>query len=276
MNAKPPPTPNDARQHALADGRLPPGEAERLSAGLDAATRERVDAWEHQRRLLSGLHDDWLERPMTDSLLQSADHLAQAYARQRRRTAWGGAVAAWLLAFGLGWGLHGSGMNGATLASATPSSSMAFAHQAAVAYAVYQPEVRHPVEVTAAQQDHLVQWLSKRLERPITVPHLQDLGFELMGGRLLPGGNGARAQFMYQGANGARVTLYLGALDSALAPGAGSSVAAFQFRTEGAVSSFYWIDHGFGYALSGELPRQVLQALAMDAYHQIGAAQPAS
>ena len=53
-------------------------------------------------------------------------------------------------------------------------------------------------------------------------------------------------------------------------------MAAFQFRTEGAVSSFYWIDHGYGYALSGELPRQVLQALAMDAYHQIGAAQPAS
>lgn len=275
MNPRHPPTTDDTSQHALADGRLPPGEAGRLSAGLDAEARERVDAWERQRMLLSGLHDDWLERPMTHPLLQSADHLAQAYARQRRWTAWGGAAAAWLLAFGLGWGLHGRWMDGTFLASADPASSMLFVHQAAVAYAVYQPDLRHPVEVTAAQQDHLVQWLSKRLARPITVPHLQDLGFELMGGRLLPGGNGARAQFMYQDANGARVTLYLGALDATLAPDAGSSVAAFQFRTEGAVSSFYWIDHGFGYALSGELPRQALQALATDAYHQISTAQPA-
>jgi anti-sigma factor RsiW len=35
-----------------------------------------------------------------------------------------------------------------------------FVRQAAVAYAVYQPEQRHPVEVAADQQEHLVQWLS--------------------------------------------------------------------------------------------------------------------
>ena len=43
---------------------------------------------------------------------------------------------------------------------------------ALVAYAVYAPEVRHPVEVAATQQEHLVQWLSKRLGRPLKVPDL--------------------------------------------------------------------------------------------------------
>ncbi len=53
------------------------------------------------------------------------------------------------------------------------------------------PEVRHPVEVTAAQQDHLVQWLSKRVGRPLKVPVLAAEGYELVGGRLLSGDGGA-------------------------------------------------------------------------------------
>ncbi len=137
-----------------------------------------------------------------------------------------------------------------------------------MAHAVYQPEQRHPVEVTAAQQEHLVQWLSRRLERPLTVPHLQDQGYELVGGRLLPGGSGARAQFMYQNAAGQRITLYLGALEQAQAE-------AFHFYGDGAVSSFYWVDRGFGYALSGALPRPALQALATAVYQQLSAAPPA-
>ena len=73
-----------------------------------------------------------------------------------------------------------------------------FVRQAAGVHAVYQPEQRHPVEVGAARQDHLVQWLSKRLGRPLKVPVLSTQGFELVGGRLLPGDASARAQFMYQ------------------------------------------------------------------------------
>ena len=38
--------------------------------------------------------------------------------------------------------------------------------RAARAHLVYSPEVRHPVEVEAKEKDHLVKWLSKRLDRP--------------------------------------------------------------------------------------------------------------
>lgn len=263
MNSpRPPLPPNGAELHALVDGRLPPEHAERLRTSLDARTREEADDWERQRALLRTLHADWLERPVPDALRQAADQLQDTHDGRSRWALWGGIAASWVLAFGLGWGLHGPWGGGATLAVAPSSPPLRFAQQAAVAHAVYQPEQRHPVEVTAAQQDHLVQWLSKRLARPLTVPHLQAQGFDLVGGRLLPGGSGARAQFMYQDTAGKRITLYLGALEDAQAE-------AFHFYSQGPVSGFYWVEHGFGYALSGELPRPALQALATAVYQQL-------
>lgn len=87
-----------------------------------------------------------------------------------------------------------------------------------------------------------------------------------MGGRLLPGDTGARAQFMYQNAAGERVTLYLGAL-AAGQPGATDT--AFRFDPDGPVPCFYWTDGGFGYALSGALPRAALLGLATAVHPQL-------
>ena len=67
--------------------------------------------------------------------------------------------------------------------------------RAARAHMVYSPEVRHPVEVEAKEQEHLVKWLSKRLDMQLRVPLLTGEGFELLGGRLLPGVDGPVAQF---------------------------------------------------------------------------------
>src|SRR2546423_310715 len=59
--------------------------------------------------------------------------------------------------------------------------------RAARAHLVYSPEVRHPVEVDAKEQEHLVKWLSKRPRLPLPIPKLASQGLELLGGRLLPG-----------------------------------------------------------------------------------------
>jgi anti-sigma factor RsiW len=90
-----------------------------------------------------------------------------------------------------------------------PSQAPAFARLADVAYAVYSPEVRHPVEVGAPDEAHLTSWLSMRLGQPLSVPSLQEYGYTLVGGRLLPGETGPAAQFMYEDQAGARVTLYV-------------------------------------------------------------------
>jgi len=149
-------------------------------------------------------------------------------------------------------------------ASADPAG---LAHRAAVAYAVYSPEVRHPVEVGADQQEHLVAWLSKRLGAPLHTPQLQSLGYELIGGRLLPGQSGPVAQFMYHDAGGQRLTLYVSTeqrnqLDS-----------GFRFAQEGQVGVFYWIDGKFGYALSAAIGKQALGKIADAVYAQL---EPAS
>ena len=72
---------------------------------------------------------------------------------------------------------------------------------AITAYRTYSVEVRHPVEVDAGQEVHLLQWLSKRLGRQLIVPDLTSAGFRLMGGRLLPAEDGPAAQFMYENGN---------------------------------------------------------------------------
>lgn len=135
--------------------------------------------------------------------------------------------------------------------------------RAARAHLVYASEVRHPVEVDASQQEHLVKWLSKRLGVDLKVPVLAKEGFELLGGRLLPGTEGQPvAQFMYQDASGKRLTLYV------TPPHKGDKVTAFRFAQEGPVSVFYWIDDECGYALSGEMDRPTLAKVATSVYRQ--------
>ena len=53
------------------------------------------------------------------------------------------------------------------------------------AHTVFVPEVRHPVEVKA-DEAHLVRWLAKRVGADVRAPALGSMGWQLMGGRLLP------------------------------------------------------------------------------------------
>lgn len=139
-----------------------------------------------------------------------------------------------------------------------------FVGEARRAHVTYVPEVRHPVEVDVTQQAHLVQWLSKRLGRALKVPQLQDEGFMLLGGRLLPVTDAVGAQFMYQGGDGQRLTLHVAALD---AP-ARSDETAFRIVEEGGTASFYWLDRGFGYTVTGRLPRERMLAIARAIHEQ--------
>jgi len=170
-------------------------------------------------------------------------------------------VAAWLaigIAIGLAIPYFGFVPPSPAAAAAAPLPV-----RAARAHLVYSPEVRHPVEVEAKEKEHLVKWLSKRLDRPLKVPALGSEGFELLGGRLLPGADGPVAQFMYQDTSGKRLTLYVAQRNR------GDKLTAFRFAQEGGVQVFYWIDDDCGYAISGEIDKSQLNRIATVVYKQL-------
>jgi anti-sigma factor RsiW len=140
-----------------------------------------------------------------------------------------------------------------------------FAQHADIAYAVYAPEQRHAVEVAASQEDHLVTWLSKRLNRTLTIPSLHEYGFELVGGRLLPGEDGPAAQFMYQNASGQRLTLYM----TSGSPKRKEEYAIRMLR-DGERRTFYWTTDNAGYALSGQISEAKLRAISFDTCAALG------
>ena len=258
----------DDELHALVDGRLAPGAAAALEVRVaaDPQAQATLQAWRAQRDALRQVHRELLAEPVPAALVAAAERAAVAH---RRRVQWwqlGGMAASVVLAFGAGWLAHGRSAPGDLQRVAAANPQRQFAQQAAVAHAVFLPEVRHPVEVSADQSEHLVQWLSKRLGRPLKVPQLSAQGWELMGGRLLPGEQGPRAQFMFQNAAGQRVTLYIGAMDK---DAAASRETSFSFSGDERLPSFYWVDRGFGYAITGKLPRQALMEIATAVYRQL-------
>jgi len=164
---------------------------------------------------------------------------------------------AWVALGGVaGWHLH-------AYHAASEYEATTWARRAAVAHVVYSPEVRHPVEVGASEEAHLVRWLSKRLGAAVKAPYLGDVGYSLVGGRLLPGDRGPVAQFMYQDGKGQRLTLYV------RRDADKRRETAFRFARERGVGVFYWIDAGLGYALSGEIDKPELLRVATAVYRQL-------
>lgn len=261
------PTPADpvteSELHAFVDGDLAGHRLPAVLAWLQAhpADAERVAQWQSQRQQLRRaareLHVGETPRALTDVVLRAAG-------AAHRRAAWQQAAAAVLLvtvglAGGRWWG-QGAGPGSGSLAG-----SPAFVREATAAHAVFTPEKRHPVEVAASDEAHLVQWLGKRLGTSLKAPALGDRGFRLLGGRLLAGEGAPRAQFMYENAQGGRLTLYV----AAFKPGQAPAETSFRSVREGPRESFYWVEGQFGYALSAELPAGEVQALAREVYAQL-------
>jgi len=202
---------------------------------------------------LHALYDPVLAEPVPERL-------------RPRRARWRApALAAGWIAAGLtvgliaGWQLH------AWRTSAPPQAELpGFVKRAAVAHAVYSPEVRHPVEVAADQEQHLVTWLSKRLGVKVYAPKLEEAGLALVGGRLLPGENGPVAQLMYQSQNGRRLTLYVRAETKQ------QRETAFRYARDNNVGVFYWIDRDCSYALaSADLGKEEMLRIATLVYKQL-------
>jgi anti-sigma factor RsiW len=250
---------SESELQAYADGRLDAERGAAVEAWL-AARPDQAERIAEYRRLteeLRAAYDPVLDEPVPERLTQALS----ARARWPRYAA----VAAWFAlgaAIGAlaGWQLHAT----RPAAPLTVDAGAAMARRAAIAHAVYSPEVRHPVEVGADQEEHLVAWLSKRLGVPLHAPKLQALGYSLVGGRLLPGENGPVAHFMYQNSQGTRITLYV------RTEAADNRETAFRYAKEGNVRVFYWVDRKVGCALSSaDTSKDELFKVANVVYQQL-------
>lgn len=273
MNINPTVTEDDL--HALVDGQL---EAHRLPE-MEAYLREhpdqacRVAAWTIQRRQLQALFSPVMNDPIPKRLERSA---------QRYRWPVWQVAASVLIALTsgiVGWGLHDKVAEETqpyVVASSTATTQLV--RYAAMAHAVYAADQRRPVEITAAHEDQLVTWLSKRMAARMNPPDLQSLGYRLEGGRLLPGRAGPVAQFMYEDSSGMRLTLYV-ANEAAHSAGQATDTnhpertTAFQFAQDGSVNVFYWIDGPFGYAISSYGGRSELARVSAAVFRQLDSAR---
>ncbi|OGA65503.1 MAG: hypothetical protein A3G83_04425 [Betaproteobacteria bacterium RIFCSPLOWO2_12_FULL_68_20] len=250
-------TVTEADLQAYADGRLAEARLAEVEQWLAARPEEaeRVTAYRQLGDELHGVYAAVLDEPVPQRLERAARR------RWRWRTA---AAAAGLVALGGLIGVLGDRALHEWRAPAPAPEAASFVRRAVVAHATYAPEVRHPVEVGADQEAHLVAWLSKRLGAPVRAPKLESVGYNLVGGRLLPGDGSPTAQFMYQCQYGTRVTLYL------RTDAASNRETAFRYAREGNVRVFYWVDRKLGYALSSsDISKEDLNKVANAVYQQL-------
>jgi anti-sigma factor RsiW len=237
--------------HAHADGLLPADRHQAVEAWLanhpdDAAL---VGEWRAQAEAIRSRYGAVALEPTPERF--NLDRLMRT-GRGWRAVAAAAAVAA-LLGGGLGWMAHG-------VSAALPSPYDVFTTDALTAHKLYSTEVRHPIEVRAAE-DHLVPWLSRRVGTPLRTPDLAAFKLSLLGGRLLPGPIGPAALFMYEGPTGERVTIYCARLKAPR--------TALRYNATGDTAAVRWVEGDIGYAVSGPTDRDLLLQIAQTTYEQM-------
>jgi anti-sigma factor RsiW len=247
---------------SFIDGRLAPAQLEAVKAYLSAhpVVAAQVERDMEQRDALRMRLAFKAQEPIP-SRLRVANIMASRRHSLRIRPAAFAAAIAWLMvggalgAMGGAWWAHSSQMPAEARTASLADTAMA-------AHRIYVSERLHPVEVPGDQEAHLVQWLSRRVGKPLSAPNLTVQGYRLIGGRLLPAGSEAAALFMYENQNGSRLTLYARS-------GGNEAQTSFRFESEGDVSAFSWIDNGLSYVVSAKADRTQLLPIAEAIYKQL-------
>jgi anti-sigma factor RsiW len=254
--------------HARIDGRLPPERSEAVESYLasDPELAQKWSEYAEQREALRAAFDGQHAEPIP-ARLRVAPLLAELRSRRQRHLV--RVAAAVLLVFlgGIGGWIAREIWPNLT-SSASAMLARAVFQDAVAAHRTFSVETRHPVEVGANEEAHLVQWLSKRIGHRVIAPDLGTLGFRLIGGRLLPteGGRPA-AWFMYEDGKGIRLSCYFLSAD----PGRQTE---FKYREQDGIGAFYWVDDGLAYAITANADRGLLLKVA-DLVYQQNAPDPA-
>ena len=236
--------------NAYADGELEPSEKTLVERELahDPEARAAIEAWRRQKQALKQAFSDVMSEEIPAAITAALD----VSASRRRRWYFPAAAAAVFAIVVIASAIY---LN----FSLGRADARTLAEEALSAHIVYAAEIRHPVEVPAAEKEHLIAWLSKRLDRPIVLADLSAQGFHLIGGRLLHEGRRPAAQFMYEDNHHRRLTIYI-------AHNSGHREASFKVRKEDGYTTCYWLEGDMGYAVAGELAPAAIVPLAQVIY----------
>lgn len=254
--------------HAYVDGALSAERREQVERAieLNPALAARVSDYFALNNMFHERYDRVLNEPIPARLrtLRKPRGLSAA-----NWPHFGGMAAALVLGIGIGIGTNMgrdaaplSGLNTSSTRDVSAEGMEGMARQAAIAHVVYMPAVDRPDDIGRDRDQDFVRYLSNKLGTDMHPPLLTKSGFELMGGRILPGESGPTAQFMYRDAKGERVTLCISHRKTR------TNTTAFKLYQDGPVNVFYWIDGDFAYAVSGGIDRKVMLELAHDVYAQ--------
>ncbi|HZP11824.1 MAG TPA: anti-sigma factor [Nevskiaceae bacterium] len=260
----------DADLHAYADGQMSSERVRDLEAELakNPELATRVADIRAQSAALRSALDPILSEPIPERLIAAARPPSRRDVMTRLARDYGplfATAAALVIGIGIGW-------FGRTIELERQGMPVTFARQAAFTHALYAADVNRPVEVWANEEKRLVTWLTKRLGHQVQAPDLNPLGYSLVGGRLVAGNEKPTALFMYENADRQRLSLQVRWADSHV------SDTAFRYAVENGVGVFYWIDDNCSYAISGNVDRAQLLAIARTVYGQLAvldAAKPA-
>jgi anti-sigma factor RsiW len=237
--------------HAYVDGMLPADRIGAVEAWLashpdDAA---HVAEWRAMAEIVRDRYGSVAEQPVPGRF-----DLAKL---ARGRTPWRKVAAAAVLAAATG-GIAGWVAHAAS--TPAPSAVEIMTTEALSAHKLYVAEVRHPIEVRAAEQ-HLIPWLSKRVGTNLRIPDLKEYSLQLLGGRLLPGPIGPAALFMYENPSGGRFTIYCSRSKKVR--------TALRYQPAEDVAAMHWVESEIGYVVSGPADRDRLAKIAQTAYEQM-------
>ena len=227
--------------HAHADGRLDAGRTEAVEAYLQ----------QHPDRAAEVADYRWINATLGEAFAADPEEaipaklLAATESSPSRFAVPLAAAAGLVLGIGLTVFAQGFGLPG-------ERAVRHLAENSAAAYAVYAPEIRHPVEVHAAEAEHLSTWLSKRMGMTFEVPRLGLLGFDLVGGRLMIGDPAPAALLMYENQEGRRLVLYL---RNDLPEGGGRDLRYERAEETGVVT---WARGATGFGLAGSFSEEEL------------------
>ena len=233
---------------AYADRQLDPSRHAAVEAHLREHPQARalVEGWRGQNDGLGAILDPVLEEPVPPRILRAAEGRSPWARASRIATA---AVVVLAIGLGGGWTL-GERQSNAAHAGADLGERALLAHR------VFASGPAPLLDLASADAAEVGEWLGARMGGRVDVPRLEDLGFALLGARMMMGETDPAGLLVYERADGPRLVVFV---RDDVEPSRRDEPGVARRPGLGAV---HWTHEGHGIGVAGSLPEDELRAVA--------------